>query len=89
MPRRVTFVVVDEIGLASNGANVILNFNLIDNPPVLDLNGAGVPGNDYQADYREGSVPIQVWKCVLLLLCRDSIMPMSCFYSFSWWPMEQ
>jgi len=60
MPRQVTFVVVDEISLASEPAQVILNFNLIDNPPVLDLNGAGVPGSNYSFNYMEQAGPVQV-----------------------------
>lgn len=55
MPRRVTFVVSDEVGFASNPATVILNFKLIDNPPVLDLNGDRRPGNDFTTEFREGS----------------------------------
>ena len=74
MPRQVTFVVVDEIGLASQPAQVILNFNLIDNPPVLDLNGAGVPGGNYSLKYREQSGRVQVNEKYILIKRTSTIL---------------
>ncbi len=72
MPRQVTFVVTDEIGQASAPANVILNFNLLDNPPVLDLNGPGVPGNNYATSYSEEAAPVQVGGSLILLSLASS-----------------
>ena len=59
-PRAVTFVVSDQLGGQSQPATATINFNTIDNPPVLDLNGPTSPGNDHTIMYTEGSPAVQV-----------------------------
>lgn len=56
VPRHVTFVVVDddEESGQSNPAIVMINFQSIDNPPVLDLNGPQQPGRDNWVTFVEG-----------------------------------
>ena len=62
MPRQVTLVVVDtdEESGQSNTAMVTINFESIDNPPVLDLNGPQSPGRDNSVSYAEESDPVMV-----------------------------
>lgn len=55
----------DEDSGQSNTAMVIINFESIDNPPVLDLNGPQLPGRDYSVSYAEGSNPVMV-RCDLV-----------------------
>lgn len=64
-PRVVTFVVTDQLSLPSLPATATINFNSIDNPPVLDLNGPAQPGNDFSVIYTEGdpSVRVSVRQC--------------------------
>lgn len=59
-PRVVTFVVADQLSLFSQPATATINFNSIDNPPVLDLNGPTQPGNDRSVIYTEGDSPVEV-----------------------------
>lgn len=59
-PRLATFVVVDQLGGQSAPATATINFNTIDNPPVLDLNGPALAGNNYMTIYTEGDSPVQV-----------------------------
>lgn len=61
-PRHVTFVVVDddEESGQSLPAIVMINFESIDNPPILDLNGAQEPGRDYFTTFLEESDSIMV-----------------------------
>ena len=56
------FLVVDDDAESSqsNVAVVVINFETIDNPPVLDLNGPQQPGRDHSETYVEGNNPIQV-----------------------------
>ena len=55
-----TFVVSDEGGSQSNTATARINFESIDNPPVLDLNGPQQAGTSYLATFTEGGLPIPV-----------------------------
>ena len=69
-PRVVRFVVVDELSDQSEPAVVTVNFQSIDNPPVLDLNGPQQPGRDISVTYVEESDPIMVSFCLVLTLSR-------------------
>lgn len=51
---------MDEEGGQSPPAMVVINFESIDNPPVLDLNGPQEAGRDYQTSYLEGNDSISV-----------------------------
>ncbi len=66
-PRMATFVVADQLGGQSNPATVTINFNTIDNPPVLDLNGPTSPGNNFTTSYTEGGVPVPVSTLLCIL----------------------
>lgn len=60
-PRTVTIVVIDELSSQSNVAMATVNFNTIDNPPVLDVNGPSSSGNDNLTTfYTEGGAPVGV-----------------------------
>lgn len=50
----------DEDSGQSNPAVVVVNFESIDNPPMLDLNGPQQPGRDNTVTYVEGSDPAMV-----------------------------
>ena len=58
----VRFVVVDsdEDSTVSAPATVTINFDSIDNPPVLDLNGPQQPGSSYSTTFQEGDPFIMV-----------------------------
>ena len=60
MPRVVTFIVADELSIQSEPAIVTINFQSIDNPPVLDLNGPQRAGRDSSVTFQEESDPIMV-----------------------------
>lgn len=60
MPRVATFVVLDQLSGQSNVAMATVNFNTIDNPPVLDTNGPASSGNDITTLYTEGNSPVPV-----------------------------
>lgn len=61
-PRVVTFVVSDELGSQSNTAMATINFESVDNPPILDLNGPLQPGTNYMTSFTEEETPISVRK---------------------------
>ena len=61
-PRVVTFVVSDELGSQSNTAMATINFESVDNPPILDLNGPLQPGTNFMTLFTEGGMPIPVRK---------------------------
>ncbi len=65
-PRIVTFVVSDELGSQSNSAMATINFESVDNPPILDLNGPLLPGTNFVTSFTEGGMPISVRKFHLL-----------------------
>ena len=58
--RVVTFIVVDSPGAQSNPAMAQVNFEHLDNPPILDLNGVTIPGNNFTTQFREGDSLIAV-----------------------------
>jgi len=58
--RVVTFIVVDSLGAQSDPARARVNFEHLDNPPILDLNGVTVPGNNFTTQFREGDSLIAV-----------------------------
>ena len=60
MLRDVTFIVVDSPGAQSNPAVARVNFEHLDNPPILDLNGVTVPGNNFTTQFQEGDTLIAV-----------------------------
>ena len=60
---------MDEEGGQSLPATVIINFESIDNPPVLDLNGPQEAGRDYTATYLEGNDSTPVYNhatCIII-----------------------
>lgn len=64
VPREVIFVVADGSGGQSEPAMVVINFNSVDNPPVLDLNGPREPQRNYSTTFRENSAPVSVSKII-------------------------
>ena len=60
--RVVRFVVVDSDANStpSAPATVTINFESIDNPPVLDLNGPQQAGRNYSATFEEETDPVMV-----------------------------
>ena len=75
-PRDITFVVIDALSSQSNPALARVNFEHLDNPPILDLNGETTPGNDFSTVFNEGSSRISVSACVspviLLKQCKGA-----------------
>ena len=71
VPLEVSFIVVDndEASEQSNPASVVINFESIDNPPILDLNGPQQPTRDNAVTFVEGSDPIMVSHVWVWLKC--------------------
>ena len=55
-----TFIVSDELASQSNTAMATINFESVDNPPILDLNGPLQPGTNFMTSFTEGGTPISV-----------------------------
>ena len=55
-----TFIVTDQMGSQSNAAMARINFDSVDNPPILDLNGPLQPGTNYETSFTEGDAAISV-----------------------------
>ena len=60
VPRDVTFIVIDSLSAQSNPALARVNFEHLDSPPILDLNGVTTPGNNFTTQFREGDGLISV-----------------------------
>ena len=59
-PRMISFIAADEVGATSMQAFAIINFESIDNPPMIDLNGNMIAGMNFSAVFTEGSSAIPV-----------------------------
>ena len=51
---------IDSFGAQSNPALARVNFEHLDSPPILDLNGVTIPGNNFTTQFREGDGLIAV-----------------------------
>ena len=62
-----TVVVSDELGSQSNTAMATINFESVNNPPILDLNGPMQPGTNFMTSFIEGETPIPVRKSPFIM----------------------
>lgn len=60
LPRRISFTASDSLGAISQEAFAIINFEYVDNPPMIDLNGNSFAGVNYSTVFTEGSSMIPV-----------------------------
>ena len=60
LPRLISFTASDDSGATSREAFAIINFESVDNPPMIDLNGRSTPGVNFSTVFLEGSDMIPV-----------------------------
>ena len=60
LPRMISFTATDSSGLTSEQTFVFINFESVDNPPVIDLNGNFIPGVNFSTVFSEGGSMIPV-----------------------------
>ena len=66
-PRMISFIAADEVGATSMQAFAVVNFESIDNPPMIDLNGNMIAGMNFSTVFTEGSsaIPVRyIFNCV-------------------------
>lgn len=71
-PRLIIFTATDNVGDTSMEARAIVNFESIDNPPMVDLNGNLIAGVNFSTMFTEGSSMIPVRS--MLHLCYQTFM---------------
>ena len=56
----ISFTATDDFGLTSLEAIALINFESVDNPPMIDLNGNLIAGVNFTTVFTEGSSMIPV-----------------------------